>query len=370
MNLTQEEWQKIKAQAKEIPEHKLSLSQRFKLYLKVKKILAIIFMFSLLIPSMMVFAQEVPVVPTTQVWVVIPTRDVYWIGEEITGAINGSVNTTVLIELRPIFNGTVLNATYQSYTQTNANGSITFSIRKIDDPGDYRLQILVNQMVVCFVDVRYDYDAQRWNEIQFEKQEYINQQNADAMMNRTLADGYLKQENDNTFLFLIVVVIAFAVYVICTIELQLNYHIYKRKKACKRPNRVAGWLLHDTNQEFFHQAGGIIFDKPPVLPSKINGEDLTWSGLVGKNTREIIHSFDLRMKNRKTPVRKTAPQGTKSKFFRKRERKEIIKANTPVVPVKAEKPVKSKPIESGIDGVKIIPLEEKVSPVLVDEKGE
>jgi hypothetical protein len=236
------------------------------------KYLALLALFLFLSAPMLAAAQTLPVEPVPPAWAVVINRDegVYWIGEEIAGAINGTANTTVSIELRPFYNNTVQNATYQAYTRTNANGTCTFIIAKVDEPGDYRLQILVNQMVVAYQDVRFDYDEARWNEIMHERNEYHDWQQDCALTNKTLATNAVWSYIHKFEKYLAIIILFNVAICIAELPQWVNRYAAYKKRGSKGSFMVR--LVSRSEDRTLIYGGAKVGDEDP----KISDKEITW----------------------------------------------------------------------------------------------
>lgn len=148
----------------------------------MKRMIIIMLVTMILAPGL-VMAQEntEPEIPIEQPWTVQPSRTVIWIGEELIVKVNGTANTSYSLQMRPITaNNTLRNATYIDWRTTDLNGTDWAVIPDgyNEEPGNYRVQVLINQMAVAYADVRLDYSFERWVEIQFgnveDYLEYLN----------------------------------------------------------------------------------------------------------------------------------------------------------------------------------------------------
>lgn len=140
----------------------------------MNKIILIMAVGMLLIPGV-VMAQEMPddIEEAIEInWRLITARRVIWIGESLGVFVNGSANTTFNLELRR-FNATdhsLFNASYSAYGRTGENGTAYMEIP--DDfteiPGEYRIQIVINNLAVAFIDIQVNFDPQRYDALQRE----------------------------------------------------------------------------------------------------------------------------------------------------------------------------------------------------------
>jgi len=280
MNMTKEEWQKMKYEMDFMTQHETARR------LKMKIIAALIVVFLLLCGMAMVSAQDVT--PQPQKWTIRPARDVYWIGENIMGTVNGSANTSFTIELRPIINGTVKNATYQKDHRTSIMGMIPFVVEAIDVPGDYRLQVLVNGLVVAYVPIRFDFSFERWVAIQFEKRDdrfvrieanATEDDNNDALLWRYAH----KLENGIFFL-------AFLVIVIILIQLPrwlARYGDYATKSG--KGSLKMRILSKDRTMDY---GGAIISNEEPRMPQAFNETNFDEWNLSNKTHDEVIDQIN------------------------------------------------------------------------------
>jgi hypothetical protein len=144
------------------------------------KLIPILIIMMLIASPFVAMAQEPPTTPIpptmppipTMSWQVEPSRSIIWIGEELIIHVNGTANTTYTLEMRPLgVNNTLSNATFTDYRTTGMNGTDWAVVPddSNEEAGNYRVQVLVNQMFVGYADVRLDYSFERWTEIQIKK---------------------------------------------------------------------------------------------------------------------------------------------------------------------------------------------------------
>ena len=263
---------------------------------------------------------------TEPVWTLHVQRTIIWIGEEINVIVNGTANTTISLELVPIgANNTVGNATFYETHVTDAQGITGFTIPTdtTQEAGEYKIRLIHERVAVAEQAVTINFDPIRWLEILILRNDDRDDEQDAAIQEGVLRDNEILAELDKCYKVLVIVVLLFAAYMLLTIELYLNYHIYKRIKKGKKPN--LGWLISDDNAEFFHIAGGIIRDSPPVLKDKINGVDISHMGLGGKDTRGIITTINDRLGKRKNVrVQKMPPVGIGTSKSRKQSRKAAV----------------------------------------------
>ena len=135
----------------------------------MKRLIIAVLIAMLLIPAI-VSAQEIPTPQPS--WIVKPERSILFVGEDLIVMVNGTGNTSYTLEMRPLdANNTIMNATFTYRGLTDANGTEWAVVPDgyNEEPGSYRVQVLVNQIVMAYADVRLDYSFERWVEIQFRK---------------------------------------------------------------------------------------------------------------------------------------------------------------------------------------------------------
>ena len=307
--------------------------------------LIVLIIVGIMLITPMVSAQETePELPEPELeirWQLLTTRTIIWIGESLDVFVNGSANTSFQLELR--FNSTnhqlYNNSSYYARGYTDWNGSAIMVIpdSATETQGEYRVQIVINMLVVSYRDIRVNFDPQRYDELQREEiWDYLNTYVQNYINSSMNYDRYEIQKIKDFNTAFIVIVIFLVLYVIWTLELQLNYHLYKQNKKGKKTK--VKWLLSGgDNSEFFTLGGGIIYDKQPKLPKEINGVDLVSTGMVGKNTREMIVDINNRMGNYKRPKHKMMP----SKKLTRKEKKKLKNEVELVVDDNAEVSIKT-----------------------------
>lgn len=295
--------------------------------MQAKIIICVMLAASLLLPGLAVSQDaDTGTVPTT--WKLILSRNIVWMGDTFTAVVNGSRNTTVVMELR-LWNAT--SSTYENYswrdtcrTDINGTGILTVDTEDVEKWGNYSLVALVNNVVMSRTTVTINYDPLRWLEILIERNTAHDDDQDASIQLGVERDATILDKLGNYQNLVYALLLVFIIYFLLTFELYMNYHIWKAKKAGRRVR--ATWFMSDDNSEFFSQ-GGIMWDRPPKLPKTVNGTDMTGSGLVGKDTREIIKDINSKLgKGVSVTIRKMAPATEKSRWRRKKERKEIVSA--------------------------------------------
>ena len=235
----------------------------------MKHIIIAVLIAMLLIPGI-VSAQEIP--PPQPSWQVKPERSIIFIGEDLIVMVNGTGNTSYTLEMRRLdANGTILNATFTYRGLTDANGTQWAVVPDgyNEEPGSYRVQVLLNQIVVTYADVRLDYSFERWMEIQLNNLKddvvFLNQTDQQGLERDTRIVNLIGELQTEIKILWFVIIL----YTIATIPLWLA--AYKSHCQTKRKRSRLIEILEGVEEDRTMYYGGVETGKDP--PRMYGGEN-------------------------------------------------------------------------------------------------
>ena len=278
----------------------------------MNKLLIIMIVLAVLITPSIANAQDIPEDMEEAIekpWILTTNRTVIWIGESLDVHINGTANTSFNLELR-MFNSTdnsLYNASYSSYGRTDDNGTVSIFIP--DDfteiPGEYRIQIIINNLAVVYRDVQVNYDPDRWHELErgdiwdffgFDKDNLPDYTIHDYIDDSVALDKYEIGELKKLEYLCYVIIIGIVGICLAQANTWINQYVKWSKKHGK--GSVVARTLSRSQDRTGDYGGSIIGGEEPKIGKNAPGltsSDNEWN-LRGKKTSQVMAQVNINAK--------------------------------------------------------------------------